>query len=143
MNNKTLYFEGAGWEGTQRNDVENCRIRTAFTNDKGKKIYLELGGIEVTKHTKSLYKFDTCAGFVDSCHYITDGEDDENENAIYHRNREVFEYTKQNILNFVNKKLNCSFDNIVVLGDLAGYRVFKDDSKTEKYNYGDEIKRRN
>ena len=27
---KTLYFEGAGC--VPRNDVENCRIRTAFTN---------------------------------------------------------------------------------------------------------------
>lgn len=39
---KILYFEGAGMEGTQKNDVENCRIRTAFTNDLGEKIYLEV-----------------------------------------------------------------------------------------------------
>lgn len=136
---KTLYFEGAGMEGTQRNDVENCRIRTAFTNDKGEKIYLELGGTEVTKYTQKLYNFDTCVGYVDSCHYITGGKDDENENAIFRRNREVFEYTKQNILNFVNKKLNCSFDSVIILGDLSGYQVFKEDKKSEKYNYGDEF----
>lgn len=30
---KTLYFEGAGC--IPANDVENCRIRTAFTNKAG------------------------------------------------------------------------------------------------------------
>ena len=45
---KTLYFEGAGWGHC--NDVENCRIRTAFTNKDGKKIYIEfLSGYKYTK----------------------------------------------------------------------------------------------
>ena len=43
---KTLYFEGAGCIGTQVNDVENCRIRTAFRDNDGKEIYLELGGFK-------------------------------------------------------------------------------------------------
>jgi len=37
---KTLFFEGAG--AVERGDVENCRIRTAFTTNDGKKVYLEL-----------------------------------------------------------------------------------------------------
>lgn len=32
---KTLYFEGAGC--ISAGEVANCRIRTAFTNDDGKK----------------------------------------------------------------------------------------------------------
>lgn len=45
---KTLYFEGAGC--VPCNDVENCRIRTAFTNKEGKKIYIEF--LSGYKHTK-------------------------------------------------------------------------------------------
>lgn len=40
---KTLYFEGAGWSDTDSStNVGNCRIRTAFTNDDGRQIYLEM-----------------------------------------------------------------------------------------------------
>ena len=35
---KVLYFEGAGC--VPCNDVENCRIRTAFTNNEGEKVYI-------------------------------------------------------------------------------------------------------
>lgn len=47
MSKKVLYFEGAGCAPC--NDVENCRIRTAFTNKEGKKIYIEF--ISGYKHT--------------------------------------------------------------------------------------------
>ena len=60
---KTLYFEGAGCSGTKRNDVENCRIRTAFHNDKGESIYLELTSCEVSKHSATSLKKYTFAGF--------------------------------------------------------------------------------
>lgn len=129
---KKLDFEGAGC--VECGEVENCRIRTAFHSDKGEAIYLEMTGIEVTKHSsKSLQKY-TFAGFVDSCHYIL-GDDDENKHSIYHRNLKTFEYTKAEILNFVNS-LGCSFDEVVILPDLAGYRVFKDNGG---YNFGDEF----
>ncbi len=134
---KTLYFEGAGWADadiSKATDVGNCRIRTAFHNDKGEAIYLEMTSCEVTKRSaESLRKY-TFAGFVDSCHYIL-GDDDENKHSIHRRNEKTFEYTKANILKFVNS-LGCSFEEIVVLPDLAGYRVFKDG---EGYNFGDEF----
>lgn len=38
---KTLYFEAAGCY-ILHNDVESGRIRTAFTNRDGKKVYIEL-----------------------------------------------------------------------------------------------------
>lgn len=40
---KTLYFEGAGC--VDYNNVGNCRIRTAFTNDKNEKFTLNLDAV--------------------------------------------------------------------------------------------------
>lgn len=131
---KTLYFEGAGMQDSIRGDVENCRIRTAFSNDKGQKIYLEIMGVEVTKHTKKSWQGYKNVGFVDYCFFITGGRDDCNKSRIDKENQS-FEYTKANILRFVNS-LGCSFDEVVILPDLAGYRVFKDGSG---YNYGDKF----
>lgn len=39
------------------------------------------------------------------------------------------EYTKENILKFVNSNCNCSFETVIVLPDLAGYRVHSDSGK--------------
>ena len=48
---KVLYFEGAGWSGADisKATVGNCRIRTAFHLDDGRKVYLEIIACEVTK----------------------------------------------------------------------------------------------
>lgn len=123
---KTLYFEGAGC--VPRGEVENCRIRTAFTNNEGRQIYLEIMGVDNKKYNKP-------TGYIDSCHYITGKYDDENKNSIQRRNGVTFEYTKENILKTVNS-LGCNFESVVILPDLAGYRVFKD---KEGYNFGDEF----
>lgn len=153
---KTLYFEGAGC--VPCNDVENCRIRTAFTNNAGKKIYIEF--LSGYKHTKIEYdkngrklknpKWISEDGYLycDFCHYITDDPeiDDCNKSRLdCERNSEIekVKYTKENILAFVNKYCNADFDEIVVLDDLAGYRVFADVKDTKKmntfamYNFGD------
>lgn len=133
---KTLYFEGAGC--VPCNDVENCRIRTAFTNKDGKKVYIEFtsgGGMWQG------------ALFCHHCHYIT--EDPEIDDCSYSRlscekSNSIYkvEYTKKNILEFVNKNCNADFDEIVILDNLAGYRVFSDKKQigwgtSEKYNFGD------
>ncbi len=151
--NKTLYFEGAGC--VPCNDVENCRIRTAFTNKEGKKIYIEF--LSGYKHTKVEYgkngrklkhsKIVSESGYLycDSCHYITDDSqiDDCNKSRLScERNQEIekVKYTKENILAFVNQYCNADFDEIVVLDDLAGYRVHRDNGKyntPERYNFGD------
>ena len=150
--NKTLYFEGAGCEDTNRGEINNCRIRTAFTNNEGKKIYLEINGTEKTKDDfKKYHRFNNFAigeaiGFIDSCHYITNDntiDDCNNSRLEYERNVNI-KYSYKGILNFVNDNCNCSFDNIEVLGWLAGYRVFAETTK-ETYNtylalnYGDEF----
>lgn len=153
---KILYFEGAGC--VPCNDVENCRIRTAFTNKEGNKIYIEL--LSGYKHTKVEYeknggklknpKWVSEDGYLscDFCHYITDDPeiDDCNKSRLdCERNTEMekVKYTKENILAFVNENCNADFDEIVVLDSLAGYRVFADleDPKkrntSEMYNFGD------
>lgn len=153
MNKKTLYFEGAGWGPS--NDVENCRIRTAFTNKDGKKIYIEF--LSGYKHTKVEYgkngrklknpKWISEDGYLscDFCYYITENPeiDDCNQSRLTcERNQKIkkVKYTKENILAFVNQYCNADFDEIVVLDNLAGYRVHRDSGKyntPERYNFGD------
>lgn len=152
---KTLYFEGAGC--VPANDVENCRIRTAFTNKAGEKIYLEMSS--GCKHTRVRYGvagklespkkiITTEDGYIycDFCHYIT--SDPKIDDVNYSRlscecNAELkMKYTKANILTFVNEYCNADFDEIVVLDNLAGYKVFADYTKDTvntplMYNYGD------
>lgn len=117
---RTLFFEGAGC--VPRGDVENCRIRTAFINDDGDMVYLELSGFEVNKYTlKRLPQF-TNAAFVDHCYIHSDGE----AMRRYDLGKVNFEYSKQEILNFVNGYLHCSFERIIITDEFDGYRVHKD-----------------
>lgn len=151
---KILYFEGAGC--VPCNGVENCRIRTAFTNKEGKKIYIELFAgvkntlIEYGKKGKKLKRprWEKEDGFLwcDFCHYITDNEniDDCNYSRLScERNTEERpKYTKENILKFVNENCSADFDEIVVLDNLAGFRVHSGKGKyntSERYNYGDKF----
>lgn len=154
MSKKVLYFEGAGC--VPCNDVENCRIRTAFTNKEGEKIYIEF--ISGYKHTVVEYDKNGMKSknpktisedgylYCDFCHYITDDPeiDDCNTSRLgCERNSDIetVKYTKGNILNFVNKYCNADFDEIVVLDNLAGFRVFSDGKRNTfaGYNYGDEF----
>ena len=143
---KTLFFEGAGC--VPCGEVTNCRIRTAFTNNDGKKVYIELVSYTVTKDDHKEYKrylnhdIGENLGFCDYCYYITDDQkiDDCNESRIKCERNGNFPYTYEGILNFVNENCNADFDEVVVLDNLAGYRVYKDDGKyntPECYNFGD------
>ena len=143
---KTLFFEGAGC--VPCGEVTNCRIRTAFTNNDGKKVYIELISYTVTKNDHKKYKrylsynIGENLGFCDFCHYITDDPsiDDCNASRLKCERSGAFPYTYEGILNFVNENCNASFNEIVVLDNLAGYRVFNDSGKyntSERYNFGD------
>lgn len=132
MKNKILYFEGAGWEGTQRNDMENCRVRTAFTNNDGKKIYLEMTCCAGANEGKA---------FVDFCHYITDNKDDCNKSRIMGIEKMIScMYTKSDILKFVNDSLSCGFEKLEILPSLSGYYVHdKSENGHNKYTLIDDF----
>ena len=128
---KTLYFEGAGWPDTQRNDVENCRIRTAFTNKNNQKIYLELG---------SGGGINEGLAFIDYCHYITNNKDDCNNSKVENINRgKIGKYTKDNILQFVNDNLNCNFDKLEILPSEVYYVHDKSENGHNKYTLIDDL----
>lgn len=150
---KTLYFEGAGWDGANEEyNGLNCRIRTAFHNDNGDMFYLELNGCHPNKYQlqdakKRKITLPTTYLYVDFAFRITDDLtiDDCNEGRIRtidYKEMLKIPYTLENIRDFVNRYFNTSFDEVVILDDLAGYRVFADyaqeDCETSKeYNFGD------
>ena len=115
---KTLIFEGAGWDKAEHNGVGNCRIRTRIRNNDGRVIYLEMGGTKFSgKVIPSWAKDFDFIGRIDSCFY-DDAKWDKRSNHskdLAKFEREHFEYTKENILAFVNEKLNCSFDTMEVI----------------------------
>jgi len=135
-NKKTLYFEGAGMSETKRNDLNNCRIRTAFINLDGKEIYLELGSGNIyNKKEKEIDKKYFLV--VDHLFYIVEGIGDENKTGITKDRqdlRENYNYSNKDITKWINKNLNCNFDNIEILPDLAGYRVH---AENRGYNLAD------
>jgi|LSQX01.3.fsa_nt_gb hypothetical protein len=121
---RVLYFEGAGWEGadSSKNTIGNCRIRTAFTNNKGEKIYLEMGASTVY-NKKTVVKYGLC---VDHLFNITGDDQDINKNFIpidYQDLRENYSYTTEDITRWINENLDCDFDTIMALPWLSGYRV--------------------
>ena len=122
---KTLIFDGAGWaeaDTSKGTDVTNCRIRTRLRNNIGRVIYLEMGCCHYDSKTKYIPKYAeglNYATHIDHLFY-TDSKWDSKRNC----SRELsplttvkFEYNKENVLNFVNNSLNCSFDSIEVVND--------------------------
>lgn len=151
---KVLYFEGAGMsiKNASKNFIDNYRIRTAFHLDDGRAVYLELTGTERTKRSNpDIYKWQY-TGFVDTVYYITDDipNDDCNKHRIVLPGEEecggwiaarTMEYSKEAVLQYVNS-LGASFDAIVVLPDLGGYRVFPEKKSCkgpDGYYYGDKF----
>lgn len=141
---KTLYFEGAGLSDVEisRATIGNCRIRTAFHLDDGRRMYLEISAAERTKKSaKDVFRW-RYTGFVDSLHYITDEvpNDDVNRHSVPISNFQTFEYTEDDILALVNS-LGASFTEIKVLPMLGGYHVFKEKyvRGEDHYRYGDEF----
>jgi len=118
---KTLIFEGAGWEGSdisKATDVTNCRIRTCLRNNSGRVIYLEMAccHFENPKVMPEWAKGFDYGAYIDSIFY-TDSNWDNRRNyskELQPLTNIHFKYSKENILKFVNEKLNCSFDDVVV-----------------------------
>lgn len=120
---KTLIFEGAGWEGADssiQSGVGNCRIRTRIRNNEGRVIYLEMGGtIKSWNEKRDFAKGLTFIGRTDHCFYADSKWDSNRSYSEGLRDKEQghFEYSKENILKFVNENLNCSFDFMEVIND--------------------------
>ena len=132
---KTLYFEGAGC--VPRGEVENCRIRTAFRTDGGKAMYLEIYGEEIGKTSSPISKSHApYGGWITDVCFIVNGKNGVEYEYVEKHNHIVIDYNRASILKFVNS-LGCSFDDVVVLPSLAGYRVFGE--KQGQHNFGDEF----
>ena len=159
---RVLYFEGAGWSDADisRKTIGNCRIRTAFSLDDGRRVYLEMHGAERTKHVSTTLFRWQYTGFVDHCFVIfSETADDikssrpctiedirrydaqmEREREAYWAIRrklpEVFEWSLDGILTVV-RGLGASFDSVEILPDYAGYRVHGE--QHGEYNDGDKF----
>lgn len=122
-----LYFEGAGWdyEVNEESDVCNYRIRTVFTNNEGEQIYIELGRANrpTGKNRKKDFEW---ALRIDHLFNLADRANDGYEMDKDYKEIRELNYTKADIVNWINKNLNCNFDTIQVLDMFYGYRVFAD-----------------
>lgn len=117
---KTLLFEGAGMDICEKgSDVENYRIRTAFINNDGDKIYLELGGN--IQNCKSAKRFGWYT-HIDHAFNISESAD-ENISRINLNNTFFKGYSKEDLTKYINENFNCNFDTIEVLDYMEGYRV--------------------
>ncbi|MCC0669266.1 MULTISPECIES: hypothetical protein [unclassified Clostridioides] len=123
---KILLFEGAGMDIYEDgSDVGNHRIRTAFINDNGDKIYLELGGNLQNCKTSKRFGWYT---HIDHCFNLSVSTD-ENVSRIKLNNTFFKGYSKRDLTNYINENLNCKFDTIEVLDWMEGYRVHESRSE--------------
>lgn len=132
---KILKFEGAGWSGADSNGVGNCRIRATFINDRGETIYLEMGGHASTQYSPPSRKHMDFPWHISHLHKVdtTTGKRDESEYAPTFGDtwKSCREYTRENILQFVNRHLNCSFEAVEVIND-GSWNGFRADGKDEE-----------
>lgn len=143
----TLLLEGAG--AVPRGGLSNCRIRTAFTNDAGKQVYFEAQGVsKPPKGDRYRKAFADIPwedyGSTDFAFEITGQYDDINERRLpqqQYAGRPVdvgeFPYTRQGLLDYVNRQFGCSFDDVKIVND-GSYRVHGPDG----YTFGDGTKQR-
>lgn len=120
---KTLYFEGAGWadcDTSKATDLQNCRIRTAFSV-KEKVYYLE-GSVSYPGKvpTPENVKF-----YIQHYMNITTAESlfCDYKNMPYLDS--VFPATKAELLNFINTTTGADFTDIETVNDNS-FRVFPD-----------------
>ena len=120
MKKDILLFEGAGMDIYEEgSDVGNYRIRTAFIDGNGNKIYLELGGNLQNCKTSKRFGWYT---HIDYCFNLSVSTD-ENISRIKLKNTFFKGYSKKDLTNYINENFNCKFDTIEVLDWMEGYRV--------------------
>lgn len=135
MSKKVLYFEGAGMDFNEEgSNVGNYRIRTAFLNNDGQEIYLELSGTFFDDKKNNRFGWKT---FITDCFNLSISTD-QNESSIQLKTKTIGGYSRENIVSWINENLNCNFESMEVLDWLEGYRVhggYKDGEYT--YNLMD------
>lgn len=164
MEKKVLYFEGAGWDGANKDyNGLNCRIRTAFHDNDGNMFYLEIHGGKCNKAQiirakgkgitipKTYLYVEEVDVITDAPKELTDKDTSDigaEQNCIYKKisgfEMERIPYTLENIKEYVNSHFNVKFEQVVILNYLAGYQVFSSESGkhkkvSERYNFGDEF----
>jgi hypothetical protein len=119
--NKTITFEGAGCadaDSSKATDMTNCRVRTTFINDEGKKIYLELTGTIPSKYSPKSVQAFKFYGHVSHVFLTVDQKSNCSHDYFnYKKILEGFEYTKADVLKFLKKHCNASFESVVVDND--------------------------
>ena len=122
-NRNNLFFIGMGYPGaTNTGDVNNCRIRTVLTNVDAVNIFIELIGctnISNPKDTTRYIDVDFCFITVKKSNKTVDSkmlDDFQYDYKQLESNtlKRHLEWNKRNILNFVNKELNCNFKEIFI-----------------------------
>lgn len=145
---RTLYFEDAGMWLDDCADVGNPRIRSAFTADDGNRYFIEVHGNPYSQEWRKAYP-EICKGerisWLELCFQITQSQDnDECVNRLDIDHNLLFPYTLEGIREAINKHLNCSFERVEVLPELAGYCAYAPNWRSakrnvDKYRYGDEF----
>lgn len=122
---KALIFEGAGWDKAEHNGVGNCRIRTRFNTPKGQ-VYFEMTGHQTTKYTPAQLKVYNFVGAISHLFYEKDQRTNHSP-ELARASDETMEYTKENILKFVNANFGTSFTHLFV--NNGSLRVFTEKRK--------------
>lgn len=134
-NDNTLLFQGMGMnfyseENSKHSDVGNFRIRTAFKDSTGKKVFFECGNGYLAKkegyylHVDFLFNI-TKDPTIDDCNSSKIDFD-----RIELRNN--YKYTKNDILKFVNEKFGTVFSDIKVTS--LGSDSYRVGNSTQGYN---------
>ena len=118
-----LKFKGMGYTENRedKTDLNNCRIRANLISNKGRKIFLEISGIEVTETTRESLKrngIGQIIGYIDHCFYTDRKADLQNQISTEFRKYEKkynFKYNKEYLLKFINHELDCNYDDIEII----------------------------
>lgn len=147
--NKTIKFEGAGWAGadtSKATDMKNCRVRTTFINDRGQKIYLEIGCVDNRKRTSKArdYQHMDMPWHISHIFYTKD-KSESRSTDFDHAWKQTKEFTKENVLKFLNRECNASFENIETINwsgdrDNAEWDGFSHTGKKEDDFHNEDVK---
>jgi hypothetical protein len=120
--NKTIEFLSMGSDLKLNNENLNHRFRTVFINNNKEKFFIEIGINEVNindpRQTHAKYK----GNYVFRLDHLFRNEfGHSNIDPDYaHFERGILSFaSKENIISFLNKELNCSFEDLIITDNLV------------------------